>query len=116
MAQFHSTVGDLSRLNIGPAAVLIDVKTLRVFLDAVSDIESKRRVQDSDNLNLSAAPSILEGSEWEVIGYLAERDAYSCRIRGVQWEANANIALAAAAETRAYLDLISNTSAQLVSC
>lgn len=101
---FHIVSDEGGVLNIGPAAVSIDISNLRIFLQAIGDVESKRQREDPDNLNYTAAPAILAGSDWGMIGYIAERDSYSIRYRGVAWEAVAAVTLAAAAEVRAFLD------------
>lgn len=106
--QFHSafhTVSDEGGvLNIGPAAVSIDIANMHVFMNAVGEIESKRQQEDPDNRNYSAASAILAESDWGMIGYVAERDSYSIRYRGVAWEAAAAVAVAAAAEVRAFFE------------
>lgn len=101
---FHPTSDEGGVLNVGPAAVSVDVENLHFFLAGVTHIESCRQTEDSDILNHSTQPAILLGSDWGMIGYVSERDCYSFRYRGVAWEAEAAVAVAAAAEVRAFFE------------
>lgn len=92
-------------LNIGPAAVSIDNKNLRAFLNAVEAVETIRA--ESDGMDANSFPmanaDLLSGTDWGPILYVPERDSYNIRYRGVCWEALAAVVVAAAAEVRAYL-------------
>ena len=47
---------------------------------------------------------MIEGSNWSRVTYVAERNTYAVTFLGVSWEASAPVAIAAAAEAKAYLE------------
>lgn len=89
-------------ISVGPVAIALDRANLFAFINAVKDVEGRRRIQVEPIA--VASNSAVAGTSWEVVAYLVERDCYTFRLRGVVWEASVSEVLASVADLERWLD------------
>lgn len=101
---FHAAPGNEGGvLNIGPAAISIDIENLRVFVDAMDEIEARKATGEVQEGICYADANRFKATSWAVVGYVVERNNYSLRYNGVAWESPSDVTVAAAAEARIFL-------------
>jgi len=102
---FHAAPGnDGGVLNIGPAAISIDIRNLRVFVAAMDVIEQRRSSGDVREGISQVGPEVLAESDWAQIAYVVERNTHALRYNGVAWESPSDVTVAATAEARFFLE------------
>ncbi|MBV6747233.1 hypothetical protein [Xanthomonas vasicola] len=93
-------------LNVGQTEIVINLLNLAVFVAAIGDVEAQRVHDDPQAPQHTHAvrPEVIEGSNWSRVTYVAERNTYAVTFLGVSWETSVPVAIAAAAEAKAYLE------------
>jgi hypothetical protein len=102
---FHAAPGkEGGVLNIGPAAISIDIQNLRVFVAAMDQIEQRRASGEVREGVSHVEPHVIAESDWAQIAYVVERNTHALRYNGVAWESPSDVTVAATAEARFFLE------------
>lgn len=101
---FHSAPGNEGGvLNLGPVAISADLGALAALVRAFDELQAGRTAGASEGNVLHVEHSAIEGTDWAVVGHVADRNVYTFRYRGVAWETAADVTVAAVAEVRIFL-------------